>query len=97
MAEFAEVYHYRPTDYWSLRLGDYMDLRAHLNRRLEGDFDPDQFARLPAVVIHQPNGVESLTISVPNNPALAGLPVFTQALLASQERFTNVTADVVDQ
>ena len=49
-------------------------------------------SRLDAVVVPQPFGMATTTITVPNDPVFAGLPVLVQALMASQERFTNVVS-----
>ncbi len=52
--------------------------------------------QMPAVVIPQPAGVGTLTWSLPNDPALAGIDVFAQALVVRgsiDARLTNVTAD----
>ena len=55
-------------------------------------------APLPLIAIQQPAGVGSTTWSVPNQPALAGLQVYAQALLVNfplRVSFTNVTMDVL--
>jgi hypothetical protein len=62
--------------------------------------DPTRWLALPPFIIPQPAGVGSVDVAVPNVPALAGNPVYGQALLAHhpvQTRLTNVTADVLIQ
>ena len=52
---------------------------------------------LPPFLVPQPAGIGSLTIPIPNLPALAGIPIYTQALLVQhpvQERLTNVVGDI---
>ena len=51
-----------------------------------------------AMQLPQPAGIGSLVISVPNVPALAGITIYTQALLQQlpgQLRLTNVVGDVI--
>ncbi|MEM7200201.1 MAG: VCBS repeat-containing protein [Planctomycetota bacterium] len=59
--------------------------------------DPTQLAALPPFPIAVPEGVGSLTLPIPSNPALVGAPFFVQALLvgAGSARFTNVVADTM--
>jgi hypothetical protein len=52
---------------------------------------------LPPFVVPQPAGIGSLTIPVPNLPALAGIAIYTQAVLLQhpvQVRLTNVVGDI---
>jgi len=58
--------------------------------------DPMQAASLPAFLIPQPAGVASVTMSIPNIPALAGIHLYSQAIhlqYLATERLTNGTAD----
>jgi len=60
--------------------------------------DPNFLIPLPAFVIQPTAGVGSVTITVPNIPSLAGISIYGQALLIqypTQDRLTNVTADVM--
>jgi hypothetical protein len=60
----------------------------------------DPMAPLPPVLIPQPAGVGTASWNVPNNPALAGIEIFAQALIVHwpfDPRFTNVTADVIQR
>jgi hypothetical protein len=57
-------------------------------------------APLPQVHILQPAGVGTVTLTVPNNPALAGIEILAQALILHSPfdpRFTNVTADMIQR
>ncbi len=60
--------------------------------------DPTALLPLPSFVIPQPAGVGSISFTVPNVPALVGVPVYAQALLVPypfQAWLTNLTADVI--
>ncbi len=60
--------------------------------------DPNRMVALPPVLVPQPEGIGSLAIPVPNLPALAGITIYTQALLQQhpvQLRLTNVVGDIV--
>jgi hypothetical protein len=60
--------------------------------------DPAGAAVLPPLLIPQPTGMASLSIAVPNNPVLAGIPIHAQAVLVQyplQARFTNVITEWV--
>ncbi|HEU4418548.1 MAG TPA: hypothetical protein VFT55_06390, partial [Planctomycetota bacterium] len=60
--------------------------------------DPNNLIPLPAFVIQPAAGVGLVTITVPNIPGLAGMSIYGQALLIqypTQDRLTNVTADVI--
>ena len=60
--------------------------------------DVTQMIVLPPVLVSQPAGLGSLTCPVPNAPALAGITIYTQALLVqqpTQARLTNVVGDIV--
>lgn len=72
--------------------------RRSIPVRPYGTLGIDPMAPLPLVLIPQPAGIGSVTWTVPNNPAFAGVEVFAQALLIqalTDLRLTNVTADVV--
>ena len=52
---------------------------------------------LSPCVVPQPAGIGSMTIAVPNQAALAGVPFYTQAVLDQQPvqvRLTNVVGDI---
>jgi hypothetical protein len=58
--------------------------------------DPSLVVPLPAFIIPQPAGVQSLSIPVPGVPSLIGARVYAQVLLVqypAQERLTSVTGD----
>lgn len=58
--------------------------------------DPSTAIPLSPVLIPQPQGVAQASIAIPNDPTLAGLPLFGQALIAPWPfgaRLTNVTRD----
>ena len=60
--------------------------------------DITQMIVLPSFAVQQPAGIGSLTIPVPNLPALAGIAIHTQVLLIQnpvQDRLTNVNTDIV--
>lgn len=60
--------------------------------------DPNQMIALPPFVVPQPAGKGSLQFPVPNVPALAGITIYSQALLQQypgQLRLTNVVGDVI--
>ena len=60
--------------------------------------DPNSAVALPWFQVPQPAGIGSLAIAVPNVPALAGIPTYSQALLISvQNRLTNVSVDAIWQ
>ncbi|HLQ38765.1 MAG TPA: FG-GAP-like repeat-containing protein, partial [Planctomycetota bacterium] len=59
--------------------------------------DPARMIMLPPFLVPQPAGIGSLTIPVPNLPALAGITFYTQVLLDQQPvqaRLTNVVGDI---
>jgi hypothetical protein len=60
--------------------------------------DLSQAVGLPPFFIPQPTGMNSVSVLVPDDPSLIGVPVFAQALLvpyAGPWRLTNVTADKI--
>lgn len=60
--------------------------------------DPSQMVVLPPVLVPQPSGMVSLGVPVPNLPALAGITIYTQALLQQlpvQMRLTNAVGDTI--
>ena len=60
--------------------------------------DLTQAVALPPTLIMQPSGVASITIAIPNNPALVGQDLHAQALLVPYPlppRLTNVTLGTV--
>ena len=60
--------------------------------------DPTQMLALPPILIPQPAGVGSVSVAVPNDPGLIGLPIYMQALLVPYPlpaRLSNVVSDVV--
>jgi predicted nucleotidyltransferase len=60
--------------------------------------DVSRMIALPPFLVPQPAGIGSLTIPIPNLPALAGLAFYTQVLLDQQPvqaRLTNVVRDIM--
>ena len=76
--------------------------RAHIPLPPFGTFglDPTQMVALPAFVIPQPAGMNSVSVVLPNVPSLAGITLYAQALMVVVQypalwRLTNVTADQI--
>jgi hypothetical protein len=60
--------------------------------------DPTVMVALTSFNVPQPAGVGSIKVQVPNTPSLAGLDVYTQALLLQNPlpaRLTNTIKDTV--
>ncbi|HMQ23382.1 MAG TPA: VCBS repeat-containing protein, partial [Planctomycetota bacterium] len=60
--------------------------------------DPAFAISLPPFVVSQPAGLGSLTLLIPNQASLAGVPIYSQVLLVQQpvqERLTNVIGDII--
>ena len=60
--------------------------------------DPTQSVALPAIAIPRPDGVGAVSFTIPNVRALAGITLYSQAMLLSQPfpaLLTNGTADVI--
>jgi hypothetical protein len=60
--------------------------------------DPATAAPLPPVLVPQPAGMASITLNVPNTPALVGVTIHAQTVLVQpplQPRFTNVVSETV--
>ncbi len=71
-------------------------LRRILEHRI--GLDLSQAVGLPPLFIPQPTGMNSVSVLIPDDPSLIGVPVFAQALLlpyAGPWRLTNVTADKI--
>ncbi|MEM7202644.1 MAG: VCBS repeat-containing protein [Planctomycetota bacterium] len=60
--------------------------------------DPTQAVALPAFLIPQPEGVGSVSLTMPRSSAFIGLPVYSQALIGSfptPSRLSSVILDVI--
>ncbi len=60
--------------------------------------DPNQAIALPPMLIPQPSGMASVTVPIPNDPAIDGSTLYGQAVLLQypvQTVLTNATVDVI--